>query len=563
MDERLRPVPVGAAGELYVGGVQLARGYHRRPGLTAERFVPNPFGGEAGARLYRTGDLARWGADGVLEYLGRADQQVKLRGFRIELGEIEKTLSAHPSVREAVVVVREDVPGDRRLVAYVVAASRGAAPDVQTLRRFVSERLPDYMTPAAFVALDALPVAPNGKLDRRALPPPAPDGAHASNDFVAPRDEVERELVNLWEEVLGVAPVGVRDNFFELGGHSVLALRVVGQIGKRFDKEVPLASMIQAGTVESLAQMLRAEPRLLPWDPLVTIQPEGTRTPLFAVHSIGGQVFCYVALARHLGSDQPCYGLQAPPLHDVGNASVSIEEMAAHYVKAMRALQPAGPYQLCGYSFGVMVAFEIARHLRAHGEEVALLALLDSPSPRYLHKLPPYEDDDAFMFALRGKTAAFERGRTIDMTRAEFDGLDYEAQLRHFHRRMTEEDLFPPEHDIEFLRNFMQGYKTRQKAVRFYHPDPYPGRISLFRAKETDPWMVELFARAGVDLTDQTVGWSELSTEPVDIYEVPGNHDRMCYEPHVRVLARRMREAMDKARGEGSRGWAAKLLRRG
>jgi amino acid adenylation domain-containing protein len=565
LDTHLQPVPIGVAGELYVGGVQLARGYLHRPELTAERFVPDPFSTELGARLYRTGDVARWTPEGVLAYAGRADSQVKLRGYRVELGEVEARLKTHPEVREAVVQLREDRPGDQRLVAYVVA-ERGAAPTVEELRRFAGEKLPDFMLPSAFVFLEALPITPNGKLDRRALAPPAADGMSGAHTYVAPRDEVERALVQLWEEILDVRPVGVADDFFLIGGHSVLALRVVGQIHKLFGQEVPLATMIQAGTIENLARMLRAEPRLLPWDPLVTIQPEGTKPPFFAIHSIGGQVFCYVSLARHLGPEQPFYGLQAPALEDVGNGHVAIEDMAAHYVKAMRAVQPTGPYMLGGYSFGVQVAFEMACQLKAQGEEVALLALLDSPSPIELHKLPPYEDDDAFMFALRGKVAAFERGRTIEMTRHEFDGLDYETQLVHFHKRMMDEDLFPPEHDIEFLRHFMAGYKTRQKAVRFYHPQPYPGRITLFRAAETDPWLAEHFIKAGVDVNDKTCGWGALSTEPVEVYEIPGNHDRMCYEPHVRVLAKRMRQCIDKAlsaaAGSGAQGWAGKILRR-
>ena len=564
LDQHQRLAPLGVAGELYIGGVQLARGYHQRPDLTAERFVPDPFSGEMGARLYRTGDLARYLSDGSIEYLGRLDFQVKLRGFRVEPGEIEATLAAHPEVREVVVTMREDRPGDRRLVAYVVA-ERGSKPAAETLRRFAGEKLPEFMIPWAFVVLEALPLAPNGKLDRRALPPPADDTGRAQA-FVAPRDNLEAELAQLWEEILNVSSVGVTDNFFGLGGHSVLALRLVGQIHKRFGREVPLAAVIQAATIENLARMLREEPRVLPWDPLVTIQPEGTKTPFFAVHSIGGQVFCYVALAGHLGKEQPFYGLQAPRLENVGDTQVSIEDMAAHYVSAMREAHPTGPYQLGGYSFGVMVAFEMARQLRAQDQEVSVLALLDSPSPLELHKLPPYEDDDAFMFALTGKVAAHERGRNIDMTRQEFEGLDYEEMLTRFLKRMKDEDLYPPEYDIEFLRNFMRGYKTRQKAVRFYHPETYPGRITLFRAKETDPWLVEHLKKAGMNMTDPTLGWGALSTEPVEVHVIPGNHDRMCYEPHVRVLAKRLRQTIEKTSNGGQGrglGWAEKFLRRG
>ncbi len=254
---RFEPAPTGVAGELYVGGAGLARGYLNRPELTAEKFVPDPFSKEPGARLYRTGDIVRYRPDGNLEYLGRADEQVKVRGFRIELGEIESALAAHPGVREAAVLAREDKPGEKRLTAYFVAESAANAPGVGELRAHLSERLPDYMVPHDFVMLESLPLTPNGKVDRRALP--APDQARPlpGHPFVEPRDETERALAEIWQEVLGVERVGADDNFFELGGHSLLATQVVSRVRKAFNVELPLRSLFfEAPTVSRLARVV-------------------------------------------------------------------------------------------------------------------------------------------------------------------------------------------------------------------------------------------------------------------------------------------------------------------
>jgi hypothetical protein len=260
LDAAGEPVPMGVAGELYIGGAGVVRGYQRRPGLTAERFVPDPFGGEPGARMYRTGDLARWRADGTMEFVGRTDFQVKVRGFRIELGEIEAGLRSHPAVREAVVLAREDAPGDQRLAAYFVGAA-----DADTLRRHLSTALPEYMVPAAYVRLDALPLTPNGKIDRKALPAPEGD-AYASREYEAPEGKIEVALAELWAELLRVERVGRGDNFFELGGHSLLALRVVSGVRHGMGLELPLAAVFEKPVLADLAERI-LELRLAQFDP--------------------------------------------------------------------------------------------------------------------------------------------------------------------------------------------------------------------------------------------------------------------------------------------------------
>jgi enterobactin synthetase component F len=361
LDARQAPVPVGVAGELYLGGVQVGRGYLDRPELTAERFVQTAFG-----RLYRTGDLARWRPDGCLEFLGRLDHQVKLRGFRIELGEIEAALMAQAAVKEAVVLLREDRPGDQRLVAYVIGEAD---------RQALAAQLPAHMVPSAFVALEALPVTPNGKLDRKALPKP---GHGTAPEAVAPRDAVEGALAAIFAEVLGLDQVGVDDDFFALGGHSLLVYRLLQLLRDRLGVVLPATTLFQHATVAGLAPLLgRAEPAALgPW---VTFQAEGTRPPLVLVHPIEGEVLCFGELGRLLGPEQPVFAIRTdgqdglPP---------TVEAQAARYLD----LLPAGPIVLAGYSLGAVVAMEMAHQLAARGRPPALLVMLD---PAQLDMGPP------------------------------------------------------------------------------------------------------------------------------------------------------------------------------
>ncbi|HVQ39350.1 MAG TPA: amino acid adenylation domain-containing protein, partial [Pyrinomonadaceae bacterium] len=381
LDEEMEPVPVGVAGELYVGGAGLARAYHNRASLTASRFVPDRFGGIAGARLYRTGDLGRWRADGELEFLGRVDEQVKVRGYRIELGEIEAVLLRHEGVNAAVVVAREEAGGEKRLVGYVVLAVNAdeqTAVSVAGLREYLAERLPSYMVPA-LVLLEELPLTPNGKVDRRLLLGSL-DVAGSPRTFVAPRTFAELQLVRMWEDILGLEQVGVHDNFFELGGHSLLAARLMSRIRRETGKDLPLALLFKAQTVEQLAGHLRDQSSVHT-GPLVKLQ-DGTGRPFFCVHPVGGNVLCYAELARALGADQTFYGIQSPAPEDLNESPRSIQQMARSYLEAILTVQSQGPYLLGGWSMGGLIAFEMARALERKGEVVSLLALVDPTPPR-------------------------------------------------------------------------------------------------------------------------------------------------------------------------------------
>ncbi|MGP4001154.1 amino acid adenylation domain-containing protein [Streptomyces sp. 8N706] len=374
LDDRLNLVPPGVRGELYIAGEGVARGYVNKPGLTAERFVANPFG--SGERMYRTGDMARWTADGMLEFLGRTDDQVKIRGFRIEPSEIENALTAHTSVSRAAVVVREDRPRERRLVAYVVPATQDGI-DLAVLRGHLSRLLPDYMVPTTCVLIDKLPINANGKVDVRALPRPRPDETGQQ----LPRTLRESLLCEMFAEVLDVSEVGVHHSFFDLGGHSLLAPRLISRIRSALGVELPIRRLFDAPTVAGLAAALaehgKGQSATSGLGTLFPLRTAGTGEPLFCIHPAAGISWCYAGLPRLIGRGTPVYGLQDPGLFDAAQLPACIEDMAAHYIGRIREVQPHGPYYLLGWSFGGLVAHEAAVQLQRQGEDIGLLCVLD------------------------------------------------------------------------------------------------------------------------------------------------------------------------------------------
>ncbi|MFE3527104.1 amino acid adenylation domain-containing protein [Streptomyces sp. NPDC059161] len=374
LDEALSLVPPGVPGELYIAGAGLARGYLNRPSLTAERFVANPFGA-AGSRMYRTGDVVAWTADGELRYHGRSDDQVKIRGFRIELGEIESALAGDPLTGQTAVVVREDQPGRKQLVGYVVPASAEKRPDPAALRRRVGETLPDYMVPAVVVVLDALPLTPNGKLDQRALP--APDFTTASRGR-PPRTPREEILCGAFAEVLGVSNVGIDDNFFDLGGHSLLIVDLANRVRAVLGIEMTIRSVFEAPTVAGLAELLDAGESGDPLDALLPLRRQGDRPPLFCVHPGMGIGWPYSGLLRAVDTDRPVYALQAKGLVGPAELPHSFAELVDDYLDRIRTVQPVGPYHLLGWSYGGVVAQAMAARLQQQGQRVALLSLLDA-----------------------------------------------------------------------------------------------------------------------------------------------------------------------------------------
>lgn len=528
LDRRQHLVPIGVPGELHLGGAGLARGYLNRPELTAEKFIQNPFSRVPGAHLYRTGDLARYLPNGEIEYLGRIDNQIKIRGLRIELGEIEAVISENPAVRENVVIAREDQPGDKRLVAYVVLNQ--PISKTSELRGSLERKLPAYMVPSAFVELDRLPLTPNGKIDRKALPPPDRTDLQR-NRFVEPRDEIESKLARLWERVLDTAPVGVTDSFFELGGNSLLAARMFSETTREFGKNLPLATLFREGTIEHLATLLRhnEDDELKGrWSSLVSIQPAGSKQPFFCVHGVGGNVLTYRALAQYLGPDQPLYGLQSAGLDGKQTPHTTVEAMAAHYIEAICDLQPEGPYLLGGLSFGGIVAFEMARQLQKRGRKVACVALLDSPTEicatgyKLKQRMGVHFDNLlrlSFTARFKYLSQIARSGKRKIKSRIWRIGYKWYEDTR---------DHLPPA-----LRNTKE---INYQAAREYVLQSYRGRVALFRAIE----------RSALDREDELLGWDKFASE-VDLYCVPGDHVSMVNEPNVRVLAEKLKQCLDGA----------------
>ncbi|MFL6236491.1 MAG: amino acid adenylation domain-containing protein, partial [Thermoanaerobaculia bacterium] len=555
LDPGLRPVPVGAPGEIHVGGAGLALGYLGRPDLTAERFLPDPFSCRPGARLYRSGDLARRLPDGDLEYLGRADQQVKIRGFRIEPGEIEAALATQPGVREAVVLARSDRSvgslADRRLVAYVTGDTTADA-----LRQALGERLPDYMIPAAFVFLEALPLTGNGKVDRRALPAPEA-AAPAAADRREPRDPLERFLAAQLRDVLGLSAdreTGIDESFFDLGGNSITSAIFTHRLQEAVGEAFHVMAIFDHPTVATLAAYIRdrhpeivwseagpaVRPRLSGRGALVPLQTGSPgRRPLFCIHSVGGEIVAYRELARGLGADQPVWGLQTPdpPIE-------TIEEMAARYIADVRTVQPEGPYWLAGWSMGAAVIYEMARQWEAEGERTGILAVIDAVSPTRSALEPVRSDTELLgLFALaladlhEVDVAGLDlppelRLATVDLSQVDLSGLDVDAALDITLDLGRQAGLLPPSLDRAELRRLFERFRANRAALSAYQPGPYGGEVHLMRAMEQPEWE-----------DDPKLGWEDLTPGRVRIIESPGDHHSILLR-EAAALAARLRGLM-------------------
>ncbi|MDM7489118.1 amino acid adenylation domain-containing protein [Rhodococcus sp. CSLK01-03] len=510
LDGRLQPVPVGVAGELYLAGAQLARGYHGRAELTADRFVANPFGG-AGQRMYRTGDLVRWTAGGELEYLGRTDFQVKLRGQRIELGEIEAALLAQPGVEQSVVVLHNDPHTGEQLVGYVVAAP-GATVEGARVLDGVRAVLPSYMVPSALVVLEAFPLNASGKLDRKALPDPV----FESRGFRAPTTPAEEIVAGVFAEVLGVARVGVDDDFFALGGNSLNATQVANRLRTKTGIDVRIQWFFADPTVEGLAgRLLEAASSELDYDVtqdvamavVLPIRRKGSREPLFCVHPMYGLSWCYSGLTR-FAEDRPVYGLQSPALSEDEALPSSLEDMALRYVEEIRRIQPHGPYHLLGWSLGGVLSHIIAVELQSVGEEVATLTMLDSH-----HNLEVSEFHDAVREALA------EVG--INLGDADISNMSTENAEQLFETMV----VGGPALDLERVRRIYASAIRSAELIASHTPGMFRGNLLYFSATEHLP---------GVD--DPAQRWSEfVEGEIVDV-SVPGTHADMTTPESLAII---------------------------
>jgi amino acid adenylation domain-containing protein len=552
LDEQLQPVPVGVIGELYIGGAGLARGYLNRPELTSERFINNPFDNVEmldltslqKSKLYKTGDLARFLPDGNIEYFGRLDHQVKIRGFRVELGEIEALLAQHPQVRLVAVIAREDEPKNPRLVAYIVTHS-GQNIQESELHQFLKEQLPEYMVPSAFVMLETLPLTPNGKLDRRALPAPDASRGILNKGYLPPRDAVELQLAQIWENVLNIYPVGVQDNFFDLGGHSLLAVRLMAHIKQEFAQNLPLAALFQHPTIESLADILRQESEVSSWSPLVRIQKGTSKYPFFCVPGGGGNVLYLYDLARCLGSNQTFYGLQALGLNGESEPLTEVEDMATYYIQAIQTVQPSGPYFLGGHSFGGIVAYEMAQQLVKSGHEVALVAIIDAPAP-IVNDKPVYVDiDNATRLTETARLIERWLGKSLNISYEILQPLEFDEQLEYLKERLIAVNLLPVGTDTKQVRGLVQVFEANMQAsIKYSSQEVYPNRLTLLRASEVNTEDTALLTELR---QDSAWGWGQFSAQKVDIHFVPGDHITMMAQPHIQTVAEQLRICIEQA----------------
>jgi aspartate racemase len=537
LDRYGAPSPTGFPGELHIGGPTLAQGYLNQPGLTAERFVRNHIDSRGGSLLYKTGDLVRFCPDGNIEFLGRVDRQEKIRGYRVEPGEIESVLREHRGVEDVAVVVRDAPSGEKQLVAYCVCAKGGSVP-VEDLVEHGAKKLPGYMLPSAIVFLERLPIMPNGKIDRGALPPPPVAPGRPAGSYVAPRDPLEIRLANLWESLLGKKPIGVHDNFFELGGHSLLAARLFAQIEKLTGKNLPLATLFQAPTIEGISALLRREEKTSSWSSLVAIKPGGSRPPFYCVHAAGGNVIGYSELAPRLGPDQPVFGLQAVGLDGKEFPLDRVEDMASRYVREIRAFQPEGPYYLGGACTGGIVAYEIAQQLHAAGQKIGMLAMFDTFAHSHIRTLTKSEISRFKWESSVERMHYHVRNLLVHPGR-----LDYiRRKSRTLRRRIGTQvwGLQYKRYANKKLRLPPALRKVEQLnivAIRNYIPRPYTGRITLFPAS----------TRSVGEFHDREQGWGKLALGGVEIHDVTGDHLTMFQMPYVSVVAQKLAECLERA----------------
>jgi amino acid adenylation domain-containing protein len=535
LDHNLRLVRTGQPGEICIGGTAVARGYLDAPELTTQRFIKDPFSHQPGARLYRTGDLARWLPDGTLDLIGRLDEQLKIRGFRIEPGEIEAVLNQFPGAEGAVVLARPSKSGQNRLIAYVAGDLSGLK--ISELRALLKAKLPEYMVPSAIVTMKEFPLSANGKIDRDALPVP---GVTRGKDFVEPRNTLEAQLATLWEGVLGMDPISITDDFFELGGDSLSAANLFVEIQKTLGKNLPLATLFEKPTIEKLAAALSQDGWKPDWSPIVAVQPQGSHPPFFCVHGGFGSILFYGELARCLGTEQPLYGLQAEGLDGGPINHSTIPSMAAYYVRQMRQIQPEGPYFLGGYSFGGVVAFEMAHQLFAVDQEVALLVLFDSSD----YKIPPrryslveriQSDLQSQGFQLLGEKVRYllqwAGSRLIGSL---VQRLRTARNFFHQIKRLEKKPVLSSSSAVEVV------LESNRQALSKYQLRPYPGQITLFRAEDPDDGYIYPIDN----------GWTRYAEGGLQIYKIPGQHQQIFIHPNVGVLAEKLEGCLHDSRSK-------------
>lgn len=520
LDEDLKPVANGEVGDLYIGGVGVARGYANDPGKTEAAFMTDPFNQDMGGRMYRTGDLGRMMPDHNMEFLGRKDNQVKINGFRVELGEIESVLNSSEEVYNAIVLARDSASGGKRLAAYVVPKGKF---DKESLESFLKTKLPEYMVPSIWMQLESMPLNSNGKIDRNALPAPN-DISGEKRNYLAPESETERILAAIWKDCMAITEFGVDDNFFALGGHSLMAVQILSKIEKQIGKKMPLALFFKYPNIKSLAAFIDHENQEIVFKSLVAIKPSGSKPPLYIIHGEGLNVLNFSGLAEHMDEERPIFGLQARALNGKDAIEDSIQEIAAFYLSEILLHNPDGPYLIAGYSFGGYVAVEIEKQMQALGKKIQMLIMLDTDAEKTEYKdwyyLFPRKVKRNFPIFISFLKATLTRPITTIKKQ-----LESNAITKYLHRRNSK----------AFFQMIKKIKERHLMAFRNYRMEPFNNKVYLFKAKIC------------VHYVDDAVylGWKHFAKEGVELYEVPGDHLSMLVSPNVEYLAQILEKTLD------------------
>ncbi|UOE52123.1 amino acid adenylation domain-containing protein [Mucilaginibacter sp. SMC90] len=537
LDEALNNLTDGSIGEIYIGGDGVAVGYLNRAELSAERFVKDIFSPVEGARMYRTGDLGKIRQDGEIVCLGRIDHQVKVRGYRIELEEIEQNLLKQENIKQAVVIAREDTPGMPRLVAYVISPESKEGIDLKNQfdawQKGLLAVLPEYMVPDDFVVMDMIPITPNGKIDRKALPKPDYNIIYREGEFVSPRTDNEKLVARIWQQNMGIEQISILDNFFELGGRSLVAVKIMAAIEQETGRRLPLATLFEHATIEKLAARLEGD-EVISWESLVPIKPDGSKMPLYIVHGAGLNVLLFNALAMNMDAEQPVYGLQARGLNGIDEPLDVMEEIAANYIAEIVAKNPEGPYALAGYSLGGIIAYEMANQLIAAGKEVKMVAMFDTYAERSnvndskARKIVDKTALRAKQFAHSFVLLAEDPKRTI-----EYKGLMLKRQMiklywKVFKPNQKREGFFAYDNEID---------EASEKALRNYILKPLNITLDLFRAKKRTFYMEDF----------EFLGWKPFAQKGVNVHEIPGEHNTIFAPPNDKEFAEVLQKCLDRA----------------
>ena len=539
LNPELVPVPVGIAGELYIGGEGVSTGYLNLPEMTTERFFPNPFSMNPDSRIYKTGDLVQYFPDGNLVFLNRVDLQVKIRGFRIELGEIESVISHFKGIKENVVIVREDAQGEKMLVAYYVPEIASGI-DESDLKRHLKEKLPDYMVPSAMVCMDKLPLTANNKVDRKALPEPSSFSSSTSNEYMEPKTITEKKLAAIWSSILKIEKIGVLDGFFEIGGHSMIAVTMIIKIEKEFGIRLPLATLFEQSNIQRLAKVIENGVEPDRWRSLVPLRPGGSRKPLFLVHGLGLNVLLYTTIINYLDPEQPVYGLQAKGLNGIDQPLETIEEIAAYYISEIMTIDSEGPYQLAGYSLGGNIAYEMGIQLTRMGKQVSFIGLLDSEAQTSIDNLSINRKIGSIGRYLLNylswnityffKTSSESRFSVI---KRRWRGLG--KKVRGIDINVSKEIMISKGEKHELPKYLHKVHHANRRAGKKYITKAYNGCVHLFKANHQTFFIVD----------PVNYGWGPYALGGVVIHEIPGEHSSTFAPPNDKQFASKLQKSLD------------------